>query len=88
MSKGQIANRQCQLDLQNRTYTMGILNITPDSFSDGGRYNRVNTALYHAQEMIEHGADFIDIGGESTRPGAERVSEEEELHRVIPVIEL
>jgi len=66
---------------------MGILNVTPDSFADGGRYNSFNKAVHHAREMISEGVDIIDIGGESTRPGADRVSEEEELDRVIPVIE-
>lgn len=65
---------------------MGILNITPDSFADGGRYNSFNMAVHHAREMIAEGVDIIDIGGESTRPGADRVSEAEELDRVIPVI--
>ncbi len=65
---------------------MGILNVTPDSFADGGRYNSFNKAVHHAREMISEGVDIIDIGGESTRPGADRVSEEEELARVIPVI--
>jgi dihydropteroate synthase len=66
---------------------MGILNVTPDSFADGGRYNRIDSALRHAEEMAAQGADIIDIGGESTRPGAQPVSENEELDRVIPVIE-
>ncbi|MDP1852412.1 MAG: dihydropteroate synthase [Candidatus Planktophila sp.] len=65
---------------------MGILNITPDSFADGGRYNSFKKAVLHAREMIAQGVDIIDIGGESTRPGADRVSETEELDRVIPVI--
>ena len=65
---------------------MGILNITPDSFADGERYNSFDKAVHHAREMIAEGVDIIDIGGESTRPGAERVSAEEELNRVIPVI--
>ncbi|CAB4698875.1 unannotated protein [freshwater metagenome] len=65
---------------------MGILNITPDSFADGGRYNSFETAVQRAHEMITEGVDIIDIGGESTRPGADRVSEEEEQSRVIPVI--
>lgn len=65
---------------------MGILNITPDSFADGGRYNSFNNAVQRAREMIAEGVDIIDIGGESTRPGADRVSEAEELARVIPVI--
>ena len=67
-------------------YVMGILNVTPDSFSDGGRYIDKNKALNHAIEMIDNGVDIIDIGGESTRPGSEPVSESEELERVIPVI--
>lgn len=65
---------------------MGILNITPDSFADGGRYNSFDAAIKHAGEMITEGVDIIDVGGESTRPGAQRVSEAEELARVIPVI--
>jgi dihydropteroate synthase len=65
---------------------MGILNITPDSFADGGRYDSFNKAVERAREMILEGVDIIDIGGESTRPGADRVSEAEELARVIPVI--
>lgn len=66
---------------------MGILNITPDSFSDGGKYSDLEIAIQHAQQMVEAGADIIDIGGESTRPGSEPVSLEEELRRVITVIE-
>ncbi len=65
---------------------MGILNVTPDSFSDGGRWNSVDAAVRHAQQLAEEGADIIDVGGESTRPGAARVEEEEELRRTIPVI--
>lgn len=70
-----------------RTKIMGILNATPDSFSDGGKYNDVEAAKRRALEMIEQGADIIDIGGESTRPGFEKVEADEELARVIPVIE-
>src|SRR5436190_7311233 len=70
----------------NKTLIMGILNVTPDSFSDGGKFLDVALAVDHAKEMIEAGADIIDIGGESTRPGAEAVSVKEELQRVIPVI--
>jgi dihydropteroate synthase len=70
-----------------RTLVMGVLNVTPDSFSDGGKYFSLADALAHAEQMIAEGADIIDIGGESTRPGSEFVSEEEELRRVIPVIE-
>jgi dihydropteroate synthase len=65
---------------------MGILNVTPDSFADGGRHNDFEAAVHRAHEMLEEGVDIIDIGGESTKPGAERVSEEEEFDRVIPVI--
>jgi dihydropteroate synthase len=65
---------------------MGILNVTPDSFSDGGEFNSFESAVAHGLSMIAEGADIIDVGGESTRPGAERISEEEELSRVIPVI--
>ena len=69
------------------TYIMGILNVTPDSFSDGGRYNSLDKALMRAEEMISEGADVIDIGGESTRPGYQHVPEEEEIERTAPVIE-
>ncbi|MGL4741759.1 MAG: dihydropteroate synthase [Sarcina sp.] len=70
-----------------RTYIMGILNMTPDSFSDGGKYNYISAAVARAKEMIKEGADIIDIGGESTRPGHKIISEEEEIRRVVPVIE-
>lgn len=70
-----------------RTYIMGILNVTPDSFSDGGKYNSTEKALLHAMEMIKQGADIIDIGGESTRPNYTTISEEEEIDRVVPMIE-
>ena len=66
---------------------MGVLNVTPDSFSDGGRYSTIDVALRHAQQMAEQGAAIIDVGGESTRPGARAVNEQEELDRVVPVIE-
>jgi dihydropteroate synthase len=66
---------------------MGILNVTPDSFADGGRHNQLDAAVARGLEMIAEGVDIIDIGGESTRPGAERVDEQEELQRTIPVIE-
>ncbi|WP_418888802.1 dihydropteroate synthase [Paenibacillus rhizolycopersici] len=78
---------EASFTLGERTLVMGILNVTPDSFSDGGRYNNVERALQHAREMIAEGADIIDVGGESTRPGHEPVSEQEELERVIPVVE-
>lgn len=70
-----------------RTAVMGILNATPDSFSDGGRYNQLEAALQRSAQMVAEGADWIDVGGESTRPGAADVSEQEELDRVIPLIE-
>jgi dihydropteroate synthase len=66
---------------------MGILNVTPDSFSDGGRYNTLESALRHAREMIDAGADIIDVGGESTRPGSAAITTGEELDRVLPVID-
>ena len=69
------------------TYIMGILNMTPDSFSDGGKYNTVDDALKHIEQMIKDGADIIDIGGESTRPGYTRISDEEEIERISTVIE-
>ncbi len=72
---------------QGRTYVMGLLNVTPDSFSDGGRWNQLDRALYHVEEMQRDGADIVDIGGESTRPGYERISDQEEIDRVIPVLE-
>lgn len=75
------------LDYSKKTLIMGILNVTPDSFSDGGKYSHIEKAVQHAKQMVEDGADIIDIGGESTRPGYERVSDQEELDRVIPVIE-
>ncbi len=75
-----------QLEIGSRTFIMGILNVTPDSFSDGGDHNDTDAAVAHALEMIAQGADIIDIGGESTRPGFEELSAEEELKRVIPVI--
>lgn len=74
-------------DFSKRTYLMGVLNVTPDSFSDGGRYYGVEQAIRRAMEMVDEGADVIDIGGESTRPGSEPIPLDEELHRVLPVIE-
>ena len=76
-----------EFDCKNRTYIMGILNVTPDSFSDGGSYQSVERALAHAGEMIADGAHIIDIGGESTRPGYTQISDEEEIERVVPIIE-
>ena len=74
------------LDFGKKTLIMGILNVTPDSFSDGGKFNEVERAVAQAKKMVAEGADIIDIGGESTRPGAKYVSAEEELQRIIPVI--
>ena len=74
-------------DFAERTYVMGILNITPDSFSDGGRFLNHSEALDHAKQMVDEGADIIDVGGESTRPGAQPASLEEEYGRVIPFVE-
>lgn len=75
------------MNLDEKTVVMGILNVTPDSFSDGGKYNRIDQAVKQAVAMEQAGADIIDIGGESTRPGHEAVSEEVEISRVIPIIE-
>ena len=75
------------LDYSNKTLIMGILNVTPDSFSDGGKYNRIDAALKHAERMVNDGADILDVGGESTRPNYERISEKEEIERVAPIIE-
>ncbi|MFK8015816.1 MAG: dihydropteroate synthase [Gammaproteobacteria bacterium] len=73
--------------LSTRPVVMGILNVTPDSFSDGGRYDTLERAVTHGLQMVEEGADVLDIGGESTRPGAASVSVDEELARTVPVIE-
>jgi len=78
--------RNCRIEL-DRPRLMGILNVTPDSFSDGGRFFSLDAALTHARQLAAEGADLIDVGGESTRPGAPAVSEQEELDRVLPVIE-
>ena len=72
--------------LHQRTLVMGIVNVTPDSFSDGGSYASVDEAVKHATQMVADGADLLDVGGESTRPGSDVVSSEEEMHRVVPVI--
>ena len=76
-----------EFDVKNETYVMGILNVTPDSFSDGGKYNGMDRALAHAKQMIDEGAAIIDVGGESTRPGHAQITEDEEIARVTPVIE-
>ncbi|MCB9058876.1 MAG: dihydropteroate synthase [Calditrichae bacterium] len=78
---------QIEIDFSHAPLIMGILNVTPDSFSDGGQFFEKNKAIEQALQMIEQGADIIDVGGESTRPGSEQVSLDEELNRVIPVIE-
>ena len=75
-----------ELDFGQRTLVMGILNVTPDSFSDGGKYNELDLALKHVEKLISDGADIIDVGGESTRPGHTQISSEEEIKRVVPVI--
>ena len=80
-----IGNRD--FDTANNCYIMGILNVTPDSFSDGGKFSSLDAALFHAEEMIKEGADIIDIGGESTRPGHQVITSDEEIARVVPVIE-
>jgi dihydropteroate synthase len=79
--------RRLQQTVRQRTVIMGILNVTPDSFYDGGRYARAEAAVQRALQMVQDGADIVDIGGESTRPGSQPVPEEEELRRVLPVIE-
>jgi dihydropteroate synthase len=84
---GVIQAGRYQLNYLEKTLIMGVLNVTPDSFSDGGQYNQIETALKRASQMVADGADLIDIGGESTRPGYTQISEEEELERIVPVIE-
>ena len=74
-------------DLESHTYIMGILNVTPDSFSDGGKWRDKDKALKHVEEMLSQGMDIVDVGGESTRPGYTLLSEEEEISRVVPIIE-
>ena len=80
-----IGNREFRT--QGKTYVMGILNVTPDSFSDGGTHNTPDAALFHTERMIAEGADIIDVGGESTRPGYTMIPDAEEIERVCPVIE-
>ena len=84
--KMKIGNRE--FDVKNRTYIMGILNVTPDSFSDGGKFNGMDAAIAHAHQMVEEGVDIIDVGGESTRPGHIQITDEEEIARVTPIIEV
>ena len=80
----EIGNRE--FDVKNHTYVMGILNVTPDSFSDGGSYASIDKAMEQTEKMIQQGADIIDVGGESTRPGHVQIGDEEEIKRVVPVI--
>ena len=85
---GQLTIRDRSFDWGERTYLMGVLNVTPDSFSDGGEFIALDDALMQAQRLVEAGVDIIDVGGQSTRPNAEQVSVEEELNRVLPVVKL
>src|SRR4028118_619983 len=78
--------RERSFNWGERTYLMGVLNVTPDSFSDGGEFYASTAALAQAQRLVDHGADIIDVGGQSTRPGAAQISLEEELNRVLPVV--
>ena len=80
-----IGNREFQTS--GKTYIMGILNVTPDSFSDGGKWNQLDVALRHVEDMLAEGMDVVDVGGESTRPGYTMISDQEEIDRVAPVIE-
>ncbi|MEQ8753650.1 MAG: dihydropteroate synthase [Coleofasciculus sp. G1-WW12-02] len=84
--KGQLTIRDRSFCWGERTYLMGVLNVTPDSFSDGGEFNTPEAALTQAQRLVDAGVDILDIGGQSTRPGSEEVSEAAELQRVLPVI--
>lgn len=76
-----------EFETNKKTYVMGILNVTPDSFSDGGKWKETDKALFHVEEMLAEGMDILDIGGESTRPGYTQISDEEEIARLMPVIE-
>lgn len=87
MSISPLTLRQQTFHWGDRTYVMGILNVTPDSFSDGGQFNSVETAVNQAEKMVLAGVDILDIGGQSTRPGAAQISVAEELNRTIPVIQ-
>ena len=80
-----IGNKDFQT--RGKTYIMGILNVTPDSFSDGGKWNHMDAAMRHVQEMLTDGMDILDIGGESTRPGYTLISNQQEIDRVVPIIE-
>jgi len=88
LEKGEIMRiGKWQFDTENQVYMMGILNVTPDSFSDGGRYDHMDRALFHAEELVKQGTDILDIGGESTRPNHIKITSEEEIERVCPIIE-
>ncbi|HEY9635568.1 MAG TPA: dihydropteroate synthase [Coleofasciculaceae cyanobacterium] len=87
MAKSKIERRQRSFNWGERTYLMGVLNVTPDSFSDGGEFNSLGAAVAQARRLVEAGVDIIDVGGQSTRPGAEQVSVEQELNRVLPVVQ-
>lgn len=76
-----------EINFEEKTWVMGILNVTPDSFSDGGNYTTTENAVSRAKQMVEDGADIIDVGGESTRPGYTMISDEEEINRIVPVIQ-
>lgn len=84
-SKMQIGNRT--FHVTEKTYVMGVLNLTPDSFSDGGRFDNRDAALRQVEKMVDEGADLIDVGGESTRPGYQKITDEEEIERTAPIIE-
>lgn len=85
MKQMKIGSRE--FDVENHTYVMGILNVTPDSFSDGGKFNQTDRALFRVEEMLREGMDILDIGGESTRPGYTLLPDEVEIERTVPVIE-
>jgi dihydropteroate synthase len=85
---GKITIRNKAFEWGKRTYLMGVLNVTPDSFSDGGDYYTIESALAQAENMVKSGVDIIDIGGQSTRPGAAEISLEEEIDRVIPLVQI
>lgn len=87
MKKQVITIGKRDFEIGKRPYVMGILNVTPDSFSDGGKYNTIDRALAHAASMIAEGADILDVGGESTRPGHVKITDQEEIERIAPVLE-
>lgn len=88
VNRNKLTIRNKSFEWGKRTYLMGVLNVTPDSFSDGGDFNTIESALIQAENMVKYGVDIIDIGGQSTRPGAAEISLQEELDRVIPVVEM